>query len=116
MPDQTMTQTQQRDQATGDPSRSAPAAPPIEEIAQPDPALAITSGRVGPIGVTLLAVVVAFILGVFFYGLNSGGTGERTAAVSAPPPAAHSSKPAAGGKPGPAMQSGPHANPAGVKG
>jgi hypothetical protein len=118
MPDDSMTQTPQRDQATAKPNRSAPVASAVDEGVQPDPALQMTTGRAGPVGITLLAVVAALILAVFFYGLNSGGTTQHTAAAPAAPPApsaAQSGKPAAGGKPGPAVPTAPRANASGVK-
>lgn len=115
MPDDSMTQTPQRDQATAKPNRSAPVASAVDEGVQPDPALQMTTGRAGSVGIALLAVVAALILAVFFYGLNSGGTTQHTAAAPPAPAAAQSGKPAAGGKPGPAVPTAPRANTSGVK-
>jgi hypothetical protein len=55
-----MTDQNQSDAADRDP-------PP-----QPDPALRMMDGQLGAIGLTLLALVSALILGIVLYGLNAG--------------------------------------------
>ena len=111
-----MTQTPQYDQAAARPKQSPIGTPEVGEGIQPDPTPSTTTRGAGPVGITLLAVVVAFSLAVFFYGLNSGEANRRTAAAPAGPPAAQSGKPAAGGKSGPAVPTAPHAGTSGVKG
>jgi hypothetical protein len=96
---------------TSDGDRPAPAKLPIQETQQPDPMLQMSTGRVGAVGLTLTAIVVAAILSVVFYGLNSAGTAEQTAAA----PASHSAQPAAAGNSSAATPSAPRANPSGVK-
>jgi hypothetical protein len=89
---------------------------PLQEANQPDPMLQITTGHLGAGGITLAALVVAVILGIVFYGLNSRVGDEHTAAA---PPTASSTPPAqpqAAGKGGPAAPSAPRANESGVKG
>jgi len=44
---------------------------PPQEARQPDPILQLSVGRLGAGSITLVAVIVAVILGVVFYGLNS---------------------------------------------
>lgn len=86
---------------------------PIQETQQPDPMLQMSTGRMGVGGLTLVALVVALVLGVVFYGLNGRSTAQQTAAA---PPAVHSTQPAAGGNSGAATPSAPRANESGVKG
>ncbi len=69
---------------------------PLEEW-QPDPLRQMTTGRTGGGGLTLVAVAVAIILGVVFWGLNSPRTVEHKAGVA---PAAQSKAPPAGGNSG----------------
>lgn len=85
---------------------------PLQEANQPDPMLQLTTGRMGAGGITLAALVIAVVLGIVFYGLNSPVTPEQTAAAPVP----HSAQPQAGGKSGPAAPSAPRANESGVKG
>jgi hypothetical protein len=114
--------------------RERPAATelPIQEIQQPDPMLQITTGRIGAGGLSLLALVIAVIVGVVFYGLNSGLTPEHAAATppataskqaaasgnssAATPPAKASKQPAAGGTSSAAKPGSPGANDSGTKG
>jgi uncharacterized protein HemX len=84
---------------------------PSEEAHQPDPMLQMTTGRMGAGGLTLIAIVVAAILGIVLYGLNSGGTAEQTATAPT-----HAAQPAAGGKSGAATPNAARANESGVKG
>jgi hypothetical protein len=86
---------------------------PAQVTEQPDPMLQMSTGRMGAAGITLVAIVIAVILGVAFYGLNSRTSSEPTAAT---PSTAHSAQPQAGGQPGPAATSAPRANASGVKG
>lgn len=67
-----------------------------EERAQPDPDLQLSFGRLGAGGITLAAVVAAFILAVVFYGLNSAGPNAQD--VGTPPKVA--AAPQAGGASG----------------
>jgi hypothetical protein len=62
---------------------------PLDERAQPDPDLQLSFGRLGAGGITLAAIVAAFILAVVLYGLNSpspnaqdAGTPPKTAAAA----------------------------------
>jgi hypothetical protein len=102
--------------ADSDPKRPATPSLPIQESQQPDPMLQMSIGGMGAGGLTLVALVAVLILGVVFYGLNSGGTAEQTAAAPPAPPVAHSAKPQAGGNSGAATPSAPRANESGVKG
>jgi hypothetical protein len=86
---------------------------PMPEAHQPDPMLQMTTGRMGAGSTTLVAVVIAFIIAVVFYGLNSHVAPEHTAAA---PSAAQGSPLAAGGKSGPPTPSAPRANESGNKG
>ncbi len=69
---------------------------PPHERKQPDPALQLSVGRIGAGGITLMAVVAAFILAVVLYGLNSAGPNAQN--VGAPPKVAPA--PQAGGASG----------------
>jgi hypothetical protein len=82
-----------------------------EEI-QLDPMLRLGAGRVRAWGITLLAVVIAVVLYVFFYGINSPNPTNR-ATVPVPMQAA---KPHAGGSSGASTPGPPRANESGVKG
>jgi len=82
---------------------------PSQERNQPDPMLQITTGHMGATGITLAALVIAVILGVVFYGLNSRAGAEHAAAT-------HSAQRAAGGKAGPSAPTAPGVNQSGVKG
>jgi hypothetical protein len=104
-PDRTITETSDRDRTP------APDLLTLEEH-QPDPMLQMTTGRIGAGGVTLVAIVIAGIVGVVFYGLNSGGT-EQSATAPAP---AHATQPTAGGNSGAATPNAPQANESGAKG
>jgi negative regulator of sigma E activity len=84
---------------------------PPTETQQPDPLLQITTGRVNAGGITIAAVVVAVIVGVVFYGLNS-----RTESTVAPPSTTAAHQPAAGGASGSPTPDAPRANASGVKG
>ena len=89
-----------------------PATPlPIMEAQQPDPMM--QTGRLGAVGISIAAVVVAIVLGVVLYGLN-----EHTADNTAAPPSttAAGQNPAAGGNSGAATPGAPRANESGVKG
>jgi hypothetical protein len=79
------------DRNRSQPGQSSPitehAPDPLQlEEKQPDPMLQVSAGRVSAGGITLLALVVAAILGVVFFG------------AQAP---AHSTQPAAGGQSAP---------------
>ena len=87
--------------------------PPVPETEQPDPMLQMSTGWLGAGGTTLGAFVIALILGIVLYGLNSPTAPEHTATA---PPAAALSKPAQGGQPSTPAQSAPLANESGVKG
>jgi hypothetical protein len=76
---------------------------PPEERAQPDPDLQLSFGRLGAGGITLAAVIAAFIVAVVLYGLNSPGPNAHD--VGNPPQTA--AAPQAGGAP-----AGPNAQPA----
>jgi uncharacterized protein HemX len=89
---------------------------PTQETQQPDPMMQISTGRAGPVSLSLAALAVAAILGLVFYGLNDGGTNERTAAPTPAPAPAQSAQPAAGGKGGAATPGAPRTNESGVKG
>lgn len=80
---------------------------PVEE--QLNAVLPANAGGVSAAGIALVAVAIAIVLGVFFYGLNAPTTADRVAA--APPPAQTTVPPAAGGNTG-----APHANQSGGKG
>jgi hypothetical protein len=84
--------------------------PMSPEQHQPDPMLQMSAGQLGPGALTLVAVVIAVILGVVFYGLNNGATAEHPAAAPTPAP---SSQPAAGGKANPPAKSAPQTNTTG---
>jgi hypothetical protein len=43
---------------------------PVEELRQPDPALQLTTGRLGPAGWAIFAVVAVAILTAVLWGLN----------------------------------------------
>jgi len=43
---------------------------PPEEREQPDPALQLSAGRVGPVSITLWALAIAVIIGVAWYGFT----------------------------------------------
>ncbi len=77
--------------------RRLPADLPAPETEQPDPMMQMTTGRMGAGSVTLVTLGIVFIVAVVFYGLNSIGTREHTAAA---PPATHQAEPGAGGKSG----------------
>ncbi len=83
---------------------------PMTETQQPDPMLQLTTGRMGAGGITLVACAAALIIGLVFYGLN---TGKEPASTS---PASHSSQPQAAGGSGPAAPGAPRSNESGVKG
>jgi hypothetical protein len=87
---------------------------PITETHQPDPMLQITTGRAGVGSLTLVAVAIALVLGVVFYGLNNGR--ERAPQMAATSSTTQNASPPAGGKEGPAAPGTPRANPSGVKG
>jgi uncharacterized protein HemX len=58
---------------------------------QPDPMLQMSTGRIGAGGLSLVALIIAVILGVVFYGLNSPTISHEAAAAptaksAAPPP------------------------------
>jgi len=78
--------------------------------------LQMSTGWAGASGITLVALAIAIILGIVFYGLNGREAPQQSAAVPPAPPAAQSTKPAAGGKDGAATPSAPRANASGVKG
>jgi len=101
------------DMTTSDRSRRRkPGALPAQEKHQPDPMLQMSAGDIGAGGITLVALPSAIVLGIVFYGLNSGGGTEQEA--SAPP--AQSAHPASGGNSGAATPGAPRANESGVKG
>jgi hypothetical protein len=85
------------------PNRGAAPEPPLPEREQPDPMLQMSTGRSGAVAFTLVALVIAAILAVTLWGLNSPGPARHTAAASS---AAPSKEPAAGGKPGAAATPG----------
>jgi hypothetical protein len=63
---------------------------PLEEREQPDPALQMSTGRIGAAGVTVFAVVAVLILTVVLYGLNgpsetSSKTESQTGDAAASP-------------------------------
>ena len=66
---------------------------PLQEREQPDPALQMSTGRIGAAGVTVFAVVAVLILTVVLYGLNgpsetsspSGGAASTSAAPNTSP-------------------------------
>jgi hypothetical protein len=62
--------------------------PPEESSQQPDPGLSLT--RVGPVGLTLFALVAIAILTVVLIGLN--GPNEPAGNASGTPPAAGASQ------------------------
>jgi hypothetical protein len=78
--------------------------PPISEQMQPDPMLQMSTGRFRPAAVTLVAFVIAAILAVTLWGLNSPEPAQHTAAASS---TAQGKEPAAGGKSGAATQGAP---------
>jgi hypothetical protein len=81
---------------------------------QPDTILPPNAGGVSAAGIALVAVAIAVVLGVFFYGLNAPTTADRIA--TAPPPAQTTAPPAAGGNGGAAKTGAPHADQSGAKG
>lgn len=89
---------------------------PIQEANQPDPMLQLTTGHIGAGGITLAALVVAAILEIVFYGLNTRVGVEHTAAAPSAASSASTTQPQAGGKGGPPAASAPRANQSGVKG
>jgi len=86
---------------------------PPTETQQPDPLLQITTGRVRAGGITIAAVVVAVVVGIVLYGLNTRTT---AAPPAAPPSGMTGQQPAAGGAPGAATPGAPRANESGTKG
>jgi len=42
---------------------------PVEEIDQPDPMLALSTGKMGAGGIALVALAIAVILGIVFYAM-----------------------------------------------
>jgi hypothetical protein len=87
---------------------------PIMETQQPDPMLQLTTGRMRASGIALVALALALVLGVVFYGLNSGKeTGTENLQTS---PASHNSQPQAADGSGPAAPGAPRSNESGVKG
>jgi hypothetical protein len=85
----------------------------VEE--QPDAVLPTDAGGVSAAGIALVAVAIAVVLGVFFYGLNAPTTADRIAA--APPPAQTTPPPTAGAaKTGAPHTDAPHTDQSGAKG
>lgn len=105
----------QRKPNQGDPvqntTRANPTNLPLQETEQPDPLLQMSTGRMGAGGLTLIALIVALVLGVVFYGLNGGKIGDYAASRPAP-----ASKAPAVGNASPATPGAPRANESGVKG
>ena len=106
----------QRPSTSPESERPGAAGLPTQEAHQPDPMLQMSTGWVGASGITLVALAIAVILGIVFYGLNGRETTQRTAAAPPNPPAVQSTRPAAGGKGSAATPSAPRANASGVKG
>ena len=69
---------------------------PEQEKHQPDSMLQMSTGRMGGAAVMLAAIVAAVVLGVVFYGLNTGSQTEQTSSF----PPAQSAHPQAGGNSG----------------
>jgi hypothetical protein len=72
-----------------DPERRLEAELPAEERRQPDPALQLSTARLGAAGWAIFAVVAVFILTVVLYGLNGPGetqapSGKAPSAAAAP--------------------------------
>jgi hypothetical protein len=84
---------------------------PLQEAQQPDPMLQMGAGTVGTGWVTLVALAIAVILGIVFYGLN--GTSSQPTAAAPPAPSVH---PAAGGASGAPTPTAPRAKGSGTKG
>lgn len=91
---------------------AGPAELPAQVTEQPDPLLQMSTGRMGPAGITLVAIAIVVIVGVAFYGLNSRVNSDHTAAA----PSAQTAQPQAGGNSGAATPTAPRANESGVKG
>jgi hypothetical protein len=85
---------QQPDPELSGQAHQAPPLLPIDETDQPDPMLQMTTGRIGPGGITLVAVVIACVVAVVFYALNSSTSHQQT--VAAPHAASSASVPAGG--------------------
>ena len=85
---------------------------PEQEMHQPDPMLQMSVGKMGAGAVTLAAVFAAVVVGIVFYGLNSGNRTEQAKSF----PSAHNAQPQPGGQPGPTNATGPRANESGLKG
>ena len=56
--------------AASDRGRPAPVELPIEETDQPDPMLALNTGKMGAGRVILAVLVIAVIIGVVLYGMT----------------------------------------------
>ena len=74
--------------ATEDPERKLESQLPREERQQPDPALQLSTGRLGAAGWAIFAVVAIFIVTVVLWGLNgpketspNGGAAKTNAAA-----------------------------------
>jgi hypothetical protein len=112
MPDESMTQRHMSEQGIAN-SRSrqlqcAGAADPRQGAARP--LLQMSTGRVGAGGLTLLGLLVAVILGVLFWGLNSPDTPVHSPGG---PRAAQSNEPAAGSHSGAPMPGAPRSTRSG---
>ena len=70
-----------------DPERRLEAETPLPEREQPDPALQLSTGRIGAAGWGIFTVIAVCILTVVLYGLN-GPSGTSSPAGGAPSPAA----------------------------
>src|SRR5579872_3814180 len=67
---------------------------PTQETQQPDPMLQMSTGKIGPAGLTLVALCAAAILGAVFYGLNGPDTERAKAGATGAGPAVAANNPA----------------------
>jgi len=85
---------------------------PVQESEQPDPALQMSTGRVGAAGWAIFAVIAIFILTVVLYGLNGPSETQAPKAGTAGGGTPSASAPSTSSGPTPtAPQNGPGAKP-----